>query len=124
MEVRGSSAKLTGPWGPGRRVRTVAVWAVWRCQWARGMTKRWPAGTVRSMRSASWVPTTDVYDSHDYTQDVEEFRARHAGLRDGEPFVNRSATVVWSIPYRGQPFFVSEFGGIWWNPDAREGEDS
>ena len=32
--------------------------------------------------------------------------------------------MVWSIPYRGQPFFVSEFGGIWWNPDAREGEDS
>ncbi len=24
----------------------------------------------------------------------------------------------WSIPYRGQPFFVSEFGGIWWNPSA------
>ena len=24
----------------------------------------------------------------------------------------------------GQPFFVSEFGGIWWNPDVKEGEDS
>ena len=23
------------------------------------------------------------------------------------------------MPYRGQPFFVSEFGGIWWNPDAK-----
>ena len=30
----------------------------------------------------------------------------------------------WSIPYNGQPYFVSEFGGIWWNPDAQEGEDS
>ena len=30
----------------------------------------------------------------------------------------------WSIPYRGQPYFVSEFGGIWWNPEAAEGEDS
>ncbi len=29
-----------------------------------------------------------------------------------------------SIPYRGQPFFISEFGGIWWNPDAKEDEDS
>ena len=29
-----------------------------------------------------------------------------------------------SIPYRGQPYFCSEFGGTWWNPDAREGEDS
>ncbi|GMA31875.1 hypothetical protein GCM10025875_18670 [Litorihabitans aurantiacus] len=22
-----------------------------------------------------------------------------------------------SLPYAGQPYFVSEFGGIWWNPD-------
>ncbi len=29
-----------------------------------------------------------------------------------------------SIPYRGQPFFVSEFGGIWWNPGARPGDPS
>ncbi len=25
---------------------------------------------------------------------------------------------------RGQPYFCSEFGGIWWNPDARPDEDS
>ncbi len=30
----------------------------------------------------------------------------------------------WSIPYRGQPYFVSEFGGIWWNASVKEGEDS
>src|SRR5690606_8422065 len=30
----------------------------------------------------------------------------------------------WSVPYAGQPYFCSEFGGIWWNPDAREDEDS
>ena len=29
-----------------------------------------------------------------------------------------------SIPYQGQPFFVSEFGGIWWNPDAKPDQDS
>jgi len=29
-----------------------------------------------------------------------------------------------SLPYRGQLFFVSEFGGIWWNPEAPEGEAS
>ena len=28
------------------------------------------------------------------------------------------------MPYQGQPYFVSEFGGIWWNPDVREGEAS
>ncbi len=27
-----------------------------------------------------------------------------------------------SIPYAGQPYFVSEYGGIWWNPEiAKDG---
>jgi len=80
------------------------------------------------------VRTADVYDSHDYTQDPEQFRKRHAGLIEGRPFVNEPpprrfpprfrGTAIWSIPYRGQPYFVSEFGGIWWNPDASKDEDS
>lgn len=75
------------------------------------------------------VPEADVYDSHDYTQDVDEFRSNHAGVATGAPFVNRRVpphgpALEFSIPYRGQPFFVSEFGGIWWNPDADEDEES
>ncbi len=65
------------------------------------------------------VPEADVYDCHDYEQDVEKFRANHAGLAEGKPFQNGPADKPWSIPYRGQPFFVSEFGGTWWNPDVR-----
>jgi len=30
----------------------------------------------------------------------------------------------WSIPYEGQPYFVSEFGGIWWNPSVGRDEYS
>jgi len=75
------------------------------------------------------VPEADVYDSHDYVQDVEQFRARHANVRNDAPLINERARPVgpplqFSIPYRGQPFFVSEFGGIWWNPDLVEGEES
>ena len=80
------------------------------------------------------VAGADVYDSHDYTQDPETFRDRHAGLAQGAPYKNDGsqwglpARVAgdrrWSIPYAGQPYFVSEFGGIWWNPDVKEGEDS
>ena len=80
------------------------------------------------------VPEADVYDSHDYTQDPDTFRVRHTGLATGQPYANRPSDwnlpahlvgdLVWSIPYRGQPYFVSEFGGIWWNPNAKEGEDS
>jgi len=77
------------------------------------------------------IAETDVYDSHDYEQDVEKFRATHAGLKDEKPYLNtlerrredREPRAM-SIPYRGQPYFVSEFGGIWWNPNAKEGEDS
>lgn len=76
------------------------------------------------------VPESDIYDSHDYTQDPEKFRARHAGLAEGKPYLNAPEGrrfldyQEWSIPYRGQPYFVSEFGGIWWNPEAKPGEDS
>jgi beta-galactosidase/beta-glucuronidase len=67
------------------------------------------------------VPETDVYDCHDYQQDAAKLRQNQAGLAEGKPFSNNAK---WSIPYRGQPFFVSEFGGIWWNPDVKPGEPS
>ena len=58
------------------------------------------------------TPEADVYDCHDYTQDPEAFAARFAGFAatGAEPWNNnlndpRSA-------YRGQPYFVSEYGGI------------
>ncbi len=75
------------------------------------------------------VPEADIYDSHDYVQDVEVFRAHHADTGAGAPFINKRARPVgpaleFSLPYNGQPFFVSEFGGIWWNPDVNDGEDS
>ncbi len=70
------------------------------------------------------VPASDVYDSHDYEQSPERFAANHAGLAEGKPFVNTINGATMSVPYRSQPYFVSEFGGIWWNPQAKEGEDS
>ena len=80
------------------------------------------------------VPEADVYDSHDYDQNPATFRERHAGMAHDEPYLNDAGqwglqarhvgNAKWSIPYRGQPYFVSEFGGIWWNPDVAEGEDS
>ena len=57
---------------------------------------------------------TDVYDVHNYTQDPEVFRGLFAAFREGgEPFRNRPEL---DAPYGGQPYFVSEYGGIWWNP--------
>jgi hypothetical protein len=73
------------------------------------------------------VPSADVYDCHDYEQDPERFRARQAPAAEGAPFTNAPGdrTKRWSVPYAGQPFIVSEFGGIWWNPAASgEGRDA
>lgn len=60
---------------------------------------------------------SDVYDSHDYEQNPEILAARHARLADGEAYRNEHQ-ILESIPWTGQPYFVSEFGGIWWNPEA------
>jgi len=71
------------------------------------------------------VPEIDVYDCHDYDQNPETLRKRHAPLCEGRPYLNGSdCKKPWSLPYRGQPYFVSEFGGIWWNPEAAEDEES
>ncbi|MEV0841595.1 sugar-binding domain-containing protein [Actinocatenispora sera] len=68
------------------------------------------------------VAAADVYDSHNYTQDPATFSAE---VVDGFPYTNPGERAgSWSLPYAGQPYFVSEFGGIWWNPDAGEDEYS
>jgi hypothetical protein len=74
---------------------------------------------------------SDIYDNHDYDQKPETFAERHAGLAEDKPFLNgpdpknpRNAGLAFSLPYDGQPFFVSEFGGIWWNPKLAQGEES
>lgn len=69
------------------------------------------------------VRGADVYDGHDYEQDPQLFAINHAGTGQGQPYTNvHPAAGVVSIAYAGQPYFVSEYGGIWWNPQiAREG---
>ena len=71
------------------------------------------------------VPETDVYDSHSYEQDPEAFREQMRGLDEDSPYVNLGdGGGPWSVPYRGQPYFCSEFGGIRWDPDTASGTDS
>lgn len=61
---------------------------------------------------------TDIYDSHNYEQDPGRFARDMAGLADGRPFVNTAPDgSAWSLPYAGQPYFCSEFGGIHWPTD-------
>ncbi|MFD8572605.1 glycoside hydrolase family 2 protein [Streptomyces sp. NPDC059639] len=65
------------------------------------------------------VPETDVYDSHCYEQDPAAFAKTMRGLAENEPYLNTGPDgCVWSVPYNGQPYFCSEFGGIWWDAQA------
>jgi beta-galactosidase/beta-glucuronidase len=68
------------------------------------------------------VRDTDVYDSHSYEQNPDAFRIEQGGLGEGRPHVNEEYGERISYPYAGQPYFVSEYGGIWWN-SARLAEE-
>ncbi len=60
---------------------------------------------------------TDIYDIRDYDQNPETFRARYDGMiHGGSPYDNYPDRQK----YGGQPYFVSEYGGIWWNPNQVE----
>lgn len=60
------------------------------------------------------VREADVYDGHSYEQDPARLVRELAALR----------ALPGSLPHRGQPFLLSEAGGIWWNPDADAGAQS
>jgi beta-galactosidase/beta-glucuronidase len=65
---------------------------------------------------------TDVDDCHDYEQDPAAFAEHHRAFAHACPERSRGGGQPWrndpdhDAPHRGQPFFVSEYGGIWWNP--------
>lgn len=56
---------------------------------------------------------TDIYDCHNYEQNPEKFASVYEDFKTSERAWNNSNS---SAPYKGQPYFVSEYGGIWWNP--------
>jgi len=68
------------------------------------------------------VLEADAYDSHDYEQDPVAFAAKHAHVAEGKPFINEHQGRAISLPYRQQPYMVSEFGGIWWNAEREPGD--
>ena len=57
---------------------------------------------------------TDMYDVHDYEQDPEMFRVNYAKLDEGLGFEGHVSGGKW----KGEPYWVSEYGGTWWNPGA------
>lgn len=67
--------------------------------------------------SGNFHVETDIFDVHDYEQDVEQFAEHYAAMKDGgEAYI----TFPWRQHYQGQPYFVSEYGGMLWNEAAGE----
>lgn len=64
--------------------------------------------------SGNYHVETDIFDVHDYEQDLEVFRAHYEPMKTGGPVFNAFPE---RQKYRGEPYFVSEYGGIWWNPN-------
>lgn len=59
---------------------------------------------------------TDVYDIHQYEQDPQKLEASFEGLLTGkQPFRNRPHE---DALYRGEPYIVSEYGGILWDQES------
>jgi Beta-galactosidase/beta-glucuronidase len=63
--------------------------------------------------SGNYHVITDIFDIHDYEQAPEVFKARYEPMKTGGTVYN---TFPDRQQYNGQPYFVSEYGGIWWVP--------
>jgi len=57
---------------------------------------------------------SDIYDCHSYEQDVQKFASFFEDFKTSERVWQNHPE--YNAPYQGQPYFVSEYGGIWWNP--------
>lgn len=67
--------------------------------------------------SGNYHVITDIFDIHKYDQDPAVFASRFEPMRNGgETYV----TFPERQQYEGQPYFVSEYGGIWWNPEQAD----
>jgi hypothetical protein len=62
---------------------------------------------------------TDVWDFHDYEQNPEIFEKRY---RKGNLLESSRESKRGPLVYDGrQPYFMSEYGGIWWSPTDADG---
>ena len=67
--------------------------------------------------SGNYHVETDIFDIHDYEQDVEKFSGHYAAMAQGGPVYNWCPE---RQSYGGQPYFVSEYGGIFWDDENYE----
>lgn len=70
--------------------------------------------------SGNFHVITDIYDIHDYCQNVEEFKGYIDEIEKNNMIVDqteRNVLIKGRQKYKGEPIFVSEYGGIKWDMD-------
>lgn len=72
--------------------------------------------------SGNYHVKTDIFDLHDYDQNPETFRARYDAFeKEGFLDVDYNVTGFGGAgrqTYKGEPVFISEYGGIKWDADG------
>ncbi len=61
---------------------------------------------------------TDIFDTHDYCQDIEEIKKNYSGIKTGKNIYDPHSD---KQDYNGAPLFISECGGIFWANEEKEG---
>jgi hypothetical protein len=66
---------------------------------------------------------TDMYDIHEYTQSPERMQEKLAPMLDDPNYVHNPIhqEQLKLNRFSGQPVWVSEYGGTYWNPDEPGG---
>jgi beta-galactosidase/beta-glucuronidase len=71
---------------------------------------------------------TDIWDTHEYDfkGEMDKWAAMFEGMETGKVYVHKPSwcAIPVSVDYHGQPYFVSEFGGLWWAPRDRDADES
>lgn len=95
----------------GRKQNDLVIWSVYKATKALDSTR--PVIDT----SGNYHTETDMYDIHDYEQDADAFAAHYAPMQ-----APGGQVYDWCgrQQYGGQPYWVSEYGGILWNPDSNE----
>ena len=73
--------------------------------------------------SGNYHVMTDIYDVHDYEQDPQKFSEYYSRIAEGIVVDQTERVEAWKNrqKYQGEPFFVSEYGGIYWNAEDENG---
>lgn len=77
-------------------------------------TKKWDSTRPCIDTSGNYHVATDIYDVHTYVQDVEEFKKIFDDFENGEELKVQCHE---RQTQKGEPVFISEFGGIGWDEE-------